>query len=288
MKKHYRFLIMATALLFTACGPGADTASLNLNDDSSAIINGTKVSTRAKDGSRGVVLFLPVNGLGMAMGICTATLLTDHSVLTAAHCYDKHSKTLAGFKIIFANNKGISTRSFLKREGTHEDVVIHPGFRDTKVGLLNDLAIAFFDGGVPAGFEPIEFERDQSKNYNNSFVTAFGYGKNKDSGEVFAVGFGSAGDLYKAIIKVNGAYGLMQDRYAILSKGNTQFICGGDSGGGQFINVNGKPRLIGVTSSVRGQEDIFGHVSCTEGRSTAMKVSYFASWIDEVHEAARR
>jgi tryptase len=287
MNKHYAFLTMAAVCLLTACGPGADTSSLDLNGDNSAIINGTKVSTRTNDGSRGVVLFLPVNGIGMATGICTATLLSDHSVLTAAHCFDKKSKVLSGFKIIFANNKGISTRDSLKREGTRDDVVVHNEFRVTKVGLLNDLAIAFFDGGIPEGFEPIDIERDQNKNYNNSFITAYGYGKNRDSGEIFSVGFGSAGDLYKATIKVNGAYGTMQDRYAILSKGNSQFICSGDSGGGQFINVNGKPRLIGVTSSVTGKKDMFGHVSCTEGRSTAMKVSYYAKWIDEVHAAAR-
>ncbi|WP_413294312.1 S1 family peptidase [Bdellovibrio sp. HCB185ZH] len=294
MKKHFDFLIlaMATALAITttltACGPGSEDSSLSLNaNDSSGVINGTKVTARRDDGSRGVVLFQPVNSIGMATGICTATLLSDHSFLTAAHCFDKKkTPSLSRFKIIFANEKGLFTDREHQRSGSQ--IVIHPQFRKTKVGLLNDVAVGFFEGGIPAGFEPIEIERDQNKNYQNQFLNIFGYGKTKDSAEIFAIGYGSAGELRKAVVKLNGAYGLMQDRYAILSNGNTQFICSGDSGSGQFVNVNGVPRLIGVTSSVTGIKKFAGHVSCTQGRSTAMKVSYFAKWIDEVHEAARR
>ncbi|MEK2687663.1 S1 family peptidase [Bdellovibrio sp. GT3] len=281
MKKHLVLIVLTMTCLISACGPDANLSNLDLNANDTAIINGTKVSTRTGDGSRGVVLFLPVNSIGMATSICTATLLSDHSVLTAAHCYDKKNPTLAGFKVIFANNKGIATRESLKREGTH--VVTHKEYRKTKIGLLNDIAVAFFDGGIPEGFEPVDIERDMNVNYQNRFLNVYGYGKNRDSREIMSVGFGSAGDLYKAVIKLNGAYGLMQDRYNILSKGNTQFICSGDSGGGQFITVNGKPRLVGVTSSVTGVKDFLGHVSCTEGRSTAMKVAYYAKWIDEVH-----
>ncbi|WP_413578002.1 S1 family peptidase [Bdellovibrio sp. HCB290] len=286
MKTRFVFLIMIAACVLSACGPGSENTPLDLYNDESAIINGKKVTTRTGDGSRSVVLFLPVNSIGMATGICTATLLSDHSVLTAAHCYDKKSPTLAGFKIIFANNKGIATRDALKREGTY--VVTHKDFRKTKIGLLNDLAIAFFEGGIPDGFEPVEIERDQKVNYQNNFLNVYGYGKNKDSREALSMGFGSAGDLYKAVIKLNGAYGLVPDRYVMRSKGNSQFVCSGDSGGGQFITINGKPRLIGVTSSVTGTKDFLGHVSCTNGSSTAMKVAYYAKWIDQVHADAQK
>lgn len=283
MKKHYISFVLVVAGFLSACAPGADNSTLDLNGNDSAIINGSKVESRSDDGSRSVVLFLPVNSIGMAIGICTATLISDHSVLTAAHCFDKSSKTIAGFKIIFADHKGIATRDSLKRDGNRDDVVIHEGFRKSKVGLLNDVAVAFFDGGIPEGFEPAEIERNQSVNHQNSTLNIYGYGKKRDSREIFAIGHGSAGDLRKAVVTLNGGYGLMQDRYAIMSKGNTQFICSGDSGSGQFVTVNGKPRVIGVTSFVTGKKDIFGHVSCTEGRSTAMKVSFFSKWIDEVH-----
>ncbi|QDK45164.1 hypothetical protein DOM22_08340 [Bdellovibrio sp. ZAP7] len=279
-------LVTSIAITLSACGPGSSDSTVSLNDDSSGVINGTKVTARRDDGSRGVVLFLPVNSLGMTVGICTATLISDHSFLTAAHCFDKKkSPTLSRFKIVFANEKGLFNTREHTRNGSK--IVVHPEFRYSKVGILNDMAIGFFAGGIPTGFEPIEIERDQNKNYQNHFLNIYGYGKTKDSAEIFAIGYGSAGDLHKAVVKVNGGYGLMQDRYAILSNGNTQFICSGDSGSGQFINVNGVPRLIGVTSFVTGEKKFAGHVTCTKGRSTAMKVSYFAKWIDEVHEEAR-
>lgn len=171
--------------------------------------------------------------------LCSAVLIAEDAVLTAAHCADAR-------QIIFSTE--ISSAS-PKRQ--IKSTKIHPGYRlgnprsldpsEVLPVITNDLAVMKFDGGIPASHKIAKLPGSGSQPTNGKSLTAAGYGRNS-SGSVD----GRLRKLdFKASLGGSWAPGMI-DQYSKFAVPTTptKAPCFGDSGG---PTLNGST-IVGIAS----------------------------------------
>jgi hypothetical protein len=166
--------------------------------------------------------------------ICTGTLISQTSILTAAHCVEGRPKEIV-----------VAVPGHTRKASQY---FIHPGYRSIRYGssfgLINDLAIIKFSEPIPVGPAPILVSKGAPA--SGEEVVAYGFGVD-EQGQSF-VGRFNSGDVplkatYLIFSGVNS--GLLYETVSSGS-GNT---CKGDSGGPIVArNANGQWGIIAVTS----------------------------------------
>jgi secreted trypsin-like serine protease len=213
-------------------GSGSQQYSIEI---SSGIVGGDEVTPGSRL-SRSVVAIY-----GKNFGLCSGTIISGNSILTAAHCIP----TDPGIQlnVLFSSNiKNVSpalvrpvVRSF-----------VNPRWGTSKTGKdTGDIAIVKFSGGLPSGFVPVNFLPDSSMVARGSLVILSGFGV---SDGVHESGAGVLRDTMSMI--TNAAFSSSEVE---LSQRNGRGTCEGDSGGPAFMTYQGVLYLWGVVS--RGDKD---------------------------------
>lgn len=216
-------MALSLLTLLSACSKGSNS-TLSVSDDTS-IVNGRPVAL--KDSFR----FHTVSVGPKEEPQCTAVVIEENFVLTAAHCVDVIEGTFVHFGLDFA--AGTSVRRPIKR------VIGHPDYcsqctEDVKMGDTADIAIVEFEGNLPPGFQPAKLAEPKEA-APGTIITLAGFGAN-EKGE------------YETIMKAT--------EVPLKELGSSEFStdeskagsCNGDSGGPAFIKVNGEYQLLGLTS----------------------------------------
>jgi hypothetical protein len=184
---------------------------------------------------------------------CSGTLISPHVVLTAAHCLE--GATAPQVQIFFGTD---ANTSLFGEEIQAREILPHPDYdgESADMGLVA-LEEASTVTPVQRNAQPLGAEM------MGQDVRVVGFGLSVDGGE-------EAGEKRTGIVtfeSIEGDYMMVRPKDGVSG-------CYGDSGGSNFMMLDGVEVLAGVTSF--GTED-----SCLAGLGGNTDVQKFAAWIDE-------
>jgi len=300
--------LLLPTLSIGGCAPGSSEVAANnsLQDDGSdatdfdAIVGGDEVRARKTRVASAVLQMAMVDRTtdehgqsSLSKSRCTATLIGERVVLTAAHCIDRflHRKLYrmridprtsqaksAGFPVIIVGHE------INRRSSSVTAIAVPPGFRKRHGVAQPDLALLFLDRPMQLPTQALHPRLD-------------GKGLVKIGGHVMAMGFGHTKYDPLAPLKSPNSKGLFQKSFRVIDSRKVDWrdkrksadtffmgidrgqpegsICQGDSGGPVFSH-NKEPRssaaitLVGVISR--------SEVGC-DGFSAAVSVNSHLPWI---------
>lgn len=251
-------LALGLVLLLSACSE----PELCMSQTGQPLIDGTLATSEDYPATAAVLVYAEAQGEVLAQLACSAVLIAPDVVLTAAHCVALYQfedePELPPVDLYVSFETDVS--QFEKLGGPPPDTAIqvqaftlHPAFSLERrapregLGALDDIALLFLSEPVTT-IEPVPFFQAGPDLTAWSEVQIVGYGlvsvddpeaglgvKRHGSSQLFEVG---ANELRvgRALSADDPVAPGLADK------------CYGDSGGPTFVNVEGRPWLIGVTS----------------------------------------
>lgn len=268
-----RFLIALTSLcaLLAGCAePDGMHGNLDQFKNANPIVGGFEVHS-GQFGSEFVVMIYTQNELGQP-SVCTGTFISNTAILTAAHCVNKKPENMV---VTF------SDQPFVSMDIIHLKVtksVVHPKYKKS----VNDLALVFFEGGLPEGAQKIAVAEKPWLILKYQKILALGYGRiegleeSTDFSQELGILRGVNIPTKNTLAKLDGFY-IEQKDFG---------VCFGDSGGPAIIlNEVNQPVLVGVANAVISAPNIDDFC---KHKSVYLDIGFYDDWLKITLKASKK
>lgn len=235
MMRQRLFLLMIALAVLQACTSGGDdngTDGLSTNACSDLGL-GTKSSQRivngadcVNPGASPIVRLAFLNG-STELGFCSGSMITNDTVLSAAHCFLGNPTRV----LVFSGDSLETSRRFEARNWS-----VHPGFGPVDNRVINDVAVVRLSAGTGLPTLPV---RISSNIANGEEVSIFGYGTDENGNFDFQ-------DLESGEMRVSE---VSTTHIGAAFNGEGSNTCQGDSGGPVLSRSLGQVVIAGVTST---------------------------------------
>jgi secreted trypsin-like serine protease len=267
MNKNLR---MTGALVLVAltglAGCGKQTQNVGSSGEQSAIIGGQEfhgiIGGSDSDGNEEFAKTMAAVFNTAQGSLCTASILSDTILLTAAHCVDGPSSSL---RVVFGPDIRDPQTRIIQKVEEYKVSPLWP-FRQSEELNTGDVAIVRYSGGLPVGFKPATLLTDVSKLANGTTVLLAGYGQSNG-----VTGTGSGRLRYVEVAIEDNKF---SESEVLLDQRQGKGACHGDSGGPAYVKVDGKLLLWGITN--RGINDPRNDCSVSAAYASVL---FYASWI---------
>lgn len=217
-----------------------------------------------------VALYEPTAN-GRSGSLCTASLISKDTAVTAAHCVTPGGRAPV---MIFGDDINSAQDQIRPVTG----VEVNPKWQQSQGRGMDqgDIAVVKFQGGTPDGYGPARMATSDRGIKKGQATDLAGYGISDAKRKT------GAGTLRKTTVAV--ASPRRGKSEMILDQSHGHGACHGDSGGPAFMRSHGRPVLVGVTnrSYPDSAADDCGH------KVVYTKVSAYKPWIKdaqrELHE----
>lgn len=269
--------LLFTCTLISACGQNqAPSSNLGEMGDIAKIIGGTDATGNEPFAKHIVGLYDAKIG-----AICTASILSENILVTAAHCVESEP---AALRVVFGRDFDSKDLIVLGVESYQVSPVW--AFRQMMEKNTGDIALVKFTGGLPPGYEPAVFLTDAKMLSNSQTVLLAGYGtsvvtptKDPRTGQIVG-DHSESGKLRSVSTTIKNATFSVSEFSTESSKGKS--ACHGDSGGPAYVEIESevsgvkskKLVLAGVTS--RSDGDAFDMCNVA---AVYTSISFYATWI---------
>lgn len=249
---HSRVLFLGAALLsFAACSPKISPQVSSSSQDA-GIVHGKTLARNDELGNSVVAL---VSELSEGQALCTGSILSRDLILTAAHCVEGDPSRLM---VVFARD----VRKAKPEEMRSADLFVqNPLWKTGDSQGQGDLALIHFQGGLPAGYEPVALAGARLKLRPGDETLLVGYGVSNGRRH------SGSGLLRETVTTVLDDFSPTE----LVTDGRTSSVCFGDSGGPAFVQQGAKYVQWGVANSVLNQ-------SCSQASVHTDLLTYRA-WI---------
>lgn len=255
------FLSVATSLAFlfslAACQPNANISGIERSGDARGIVNGIDANG-SEPFAGSVVGIASKKPSGEYSVFCSGTIISEHMVLTAAHCLPHIGNDNYVVFGVSAWKANLQVRQ-ITRKAAHENYA--NWFPSTAKDVF-DIGVIQFSGGLPAGYHPMPILADDSILQPGTEVVMVGYGVTSGASQ------SGSGTMRYTTIRIAEAHGETELKTDEAKSGT----CNGDSGGPGLIFHNGRYYLWGATS--RGDSYCRNHGIYTKATS-------YRAWIHQ-------
>ena len=222
----WKWLALAVVPLWLgACGGGSSKEPVDL--DASVLCQSAGAEPKVINGascgsyrSTPVVILYTV-GADRQVKLCSGTRISNNEVLTAAHCVsDQPKRVVAGVFKTDSQVSGLDATEW----------VVHPDYQGNG-RFAYDAAIVRFPNGLP-----------------NPVMGILGSAPVKKGQLVYFAGWGLP-ELEQLAVGAANVSAVGAEFLQVKYSGEASSICAGDSGGPIYRSVDGRPGLVGITSS---------------------------------------
>ncbi|MCM2355034.1 MAG: S1 family peptidase [Pseudobdellovibrio sp.] len=234
----------------------------NTLGDASSIIGGTRVLSTDPDAKTTAMIISTEKNTGESF-VCTATPITNRTLITAAHCLDRASKVTAIFYVDLLCSSGFK---FSRDAVRAVDFKWHPDYDPNVMNSGNpDIGLVHLSADIKPGY-PV-YEINLAPENLNSDLFLYGYGvtgsNNSDS------------TVLRKVRLARNEYGFELSSIVIANNG-VRGICLGDSGGPGLVRANNELQIATVNSFGFGpRNDVCG------GRSSLILIHPFMPFIHD-------
>ncbi|MFN7729064.1 MAG: S1 family peptidase [Bdellovibrio sp.] len=268
-KSIFTFLVLS---FLVACGqqgaPGSSNAWTAVGDEQ-GVFGGTRMTPE-------MALTRYVAGLRYrlddgGMGSCTAALINEQTLLTAAHCVPKDK---ASMKIYFTTSMEDVANVPAKNIRRVSDVIVHEKYEEAKGDLTRanpfDIAVLRIESSAPSHYRHLQLatENFPISQISKAYVVGYGF-ESYDSKTRLVTG----DQALKSAIVERKEVG--DPNFLMLNQTKGTGICVGDSGGPMIVQNAAGFIIMGTASTVHNGTNF---ATC-RGDSVYISVASMRNWI---------
>ena len=241
----FRSVLVSTMALtlIVSCADNNEASSVS-------IVSGNEVdqSTQPKVIKRSTVALSTPILLNEKKITCTASIISEDTLLTAGHCvtkdYDIRLDKYPYMKIIFSSDLDEITETRDVADVIAYDRYDPDAVKVNPETVAADIAFVKFQGGLPAGYAPVKVHRGALPGEFSAIVAGFGSLAKANSNQ----------NRKLNAVEINVENNI--DKKTLEGSNGKKGACSGDSGGPLYAEISGEWVQVGITSA--GKTNFFG------------------------------